>query len=165
MHTITTIGLDIAKSVFHVHGVDAAGEVVIRRQPARLRAREQKLAREDIGIEEQPAPHRDPTGHSSRRRRGDRILAELGDYLDIRGQQTRRPDVYASDRYDASQRLGEEVRASGGAGLLYNSLRRPTGSNVVAHRPRNITDIVQTDHFEIAVSSASRTIEIRKMST
>ncbi len=32
MQTITTIGFDIAKSVFHVHGVDAAGEVVIRRQ-------------------------------------------------------------------------------------------------------------------------------------
>ena len=32
MQTITTIGLDIAKSVFQVHGVDAAGEVVIRHQ-------------------------------------------------------------------------------------------------------------------------------------
>src|ERR1700694_1833690 len=32
MHTILTIGLDIAKSVFQVHGVDAAGQVVIRRQ-------------------------------------------------------------------------------------------------------------------------------------
>lgn len=32
MRTITTIGLDIAKSVFQVHGVDAAGQVVIRRQ-------------------------------------------------------------------------------------------------------------------------------------
>ena len=30
MQTITTIGLDIAKSVFQVHGVDAAGQVVIR---------------------------------------------------------------------------------------------------------------------------------------
>src|SRR6195256_4657406 len=30
----------------------------------------------------------------------------LGDYLDIRGEQTIRPDVYASDRYDASQKLG-----------------------------------------------------------
>ncbi len=27
-----TIGLDIAKSVFQVHGVDAEGEVVVRRQ-------------------------------------------------------------------------------------------------------------------------------------
>jgi hypothetical protein len=32
MQTITTIGFDIAKSVFQVHGVDAAGEVVIRRR-------------------------------------------------------------------------------------------------------------------------------------
>src|SRR5271170_4062262 len=32
MQMITTIGLDIAKSVFQVHGVDAAGEVMIRRQ-------------------------------------------------------------------------------------------------------------------------------------
>jgi transposase len=32
MQAITTIGLDIAKSVFQVHGVDAEGKVVIRRQ-------------------------------------------------------------------------------------------------------------------------------------
>ena len=32
MHTVTTIGLDLAKSVFQVHGIDAAGQVVIRRQ-------------------------------------------------------------------------------------------------------------------------------------
>jgi hypothetical protein len=32
MQTITTIGLDIAKSVFQVHGVNNDGKVVIRRQ-------------------------------------------------------------------------------------------------------------------------------------
>ena len=32
MQTVSTIGLDIAKSVFQVHGVDADGLVVIRRQ-------------------------------------------------------------------------------------------------------------------------------------
>ena len=32
MQTVTTVGLDIAKSVFQVHGVDAAGQVLIRRQ-------------------------------------------------------------------------------------------------------------------------------------
>jgi transposase len=32
MEAITTIGLDIAKSVFQVHGVDAAGNVIVRRQ-------------------------------------------------------------------------------------------------------------------------------------
>ena len=32
MQVVTTVGLDIAKSVFQVHGVDAAGQMVIRRQ-------------------------------------------------------------------------------------------------------------------------------------
>jgi transposase len=32
MQAVTTIGLDIAKSVFQVHGVDAQGMVVVRRQ-------------------------------------------------------------------------------------------------------------------------------------
>jgi transposase len=32
MQTITTIGLDLAKSVFQVHGVDAGGQVIVRRQ-------------------------------------------------------------------------------------------------------------------------------------
>ena len=32
MQRVTTVGLDIAKSVFQVHGVDAAGNVIVRRQ-------------------------------------------------------------------------------------------------------------------------------------
>ncbi len=32
MEQITTIGLDIAKSVFQVHGIDAAGAVVALRR-------------------------------------------------------------------------------------------------------------------------------------
>ena len=32
MQSISTIGLDIAKSVFQVHGVDAVGQVVLRWQ-------------------------------------------------------------------------------------------------------------------------------------
>ena len=35
--TITTIGLDIAKSVFQVHGVDAGGQVIVRWQLKRRR--------------------------------------------------------------------------------------------------------------------------------
>ena len=37
MEKIATIGLDIAKSVFQVHGVDAAGEVVVRKRLSRAR--------------------------------------------------------------------------------------------------------------------------------
>ena len=32
MTEVTTIGVDIAKNVFQVHGIDAGGEIVIRRQ-------------------------------------------------------------------------------------------------------------------------------------
>jgi len=31
MREVSTIGLDLAKNVFQVHGVDAAGETVVRR--------------------------------------------------------------------------------------------------------------------------------------
>ena len=87
----------------------------------------------------------------------------LGEYLDIRGLQATRPDLYSGTSYEASQIFGEEVRAAGGDGLVYDSLRLAGGINVVAHRPRNIADILQTDHFEIAVSAAARTIDVRKL--
>ena len=53
MQAITTIGLDIAKSVFQVHGVDAVGNVVIRRQLKRrsVLAFFEKLPRCLVGIE------------------------------------------------------------------------------------------------------------------
>jgi len=53
MEKITTIGLDIAKSVFQVHGVDAAGEVVVRKRLSRARVIPffAKLPRCLVGIE------------------------------------------------------------------------------------------------------------------
>src|SRR5258705_5544906 len=59
MKTITTIGFDIAKSVFQVHGVDAAGEVVIRRQLKRrsVLAFFQKLPPCLVGIEACASSH------------------------------------------------------------------------------------------------------------
>src|SRR5438309_10517602 len=59
MQSISTIGLDIAKSVFQVHGVDASGQVVVRRQ---LRRRHvltffQKLPRCLVGIEACASSH------------------------------------------------------------------------------------------------------------
>jgi transposase len=53
MQTATTIGLDIAKSVFQVHGIDAEGKAVIRRQLKRryVLAFFQKLPPCMIGIE------------------------------------------------------------------------------------------------------------------
>ncbi|MGO6664368.1 RES family NAD+ phosphorylase [Rhizobium ruizarguesonis] len=87
----------------------------------------------------------------------------FGDYLDIRGEQTLRSDVYDGTSYAASQVLGEEVRSSGGAGILYDSVRLRSGVAIVAHRPRNIQGVVQADHFEITVSATDRRIDVKKL--
>jgi transposase len=59
MQVVTTVGLDIAKSVFQVHGVDAAGQVVIRRQLKRryVLAFFQKLPPCLVGIEACASSH------------------------------------------------------------------------------------------------------------
>jgi transposase len=56
---VTTIGLDIAKSVFQVHGVDANGQVIVRRQIKRryVLAFFQKLAPCLVGIEACASSH------------------------------------------------------------------------------------------------------------
>jgi transposase len=59
MQTVTTIGLDIAKSVFQVHGIDAEGKVLFRRQLRRryVLAFFQKLPSCLVGIEACASSH------------------------------------------------------------------------------------------------------------
>ena len=59
MQSITTIGLDIAKSVFQVHGLDAEDKVIVRRQLKRryVLAFFQKLAPCLVGIEACASSH------------------------------------------------------------------------------------------------------------
>jgi transposase len=56
MQTVSTIGLDIAKSVFQVHGVDTNGVVVVRQQLKRryVRVFFEKLPPCLVGIEALP---------------------------------------------------------------------------------------------------------------
>jgi hypothetical protein len=114
-------------------------------------------------------------GHHLRREAVARSLPELtrvyrsysarlnGVYLDIRGQQAERADIYAPDRYDASQQFGEAIRRAGEAGIIYDSVRRRGGTNIVAHRPTNIRDVTQADHFEVRVRAVDRRIDVRKL--
>ena len=78
MQTISTIGLDIAKSVFQVHGVDANGLVVIRRQLKRryVLAFFEKLPTCLIGIEACASSH-----HWSRQLRAHRLVNNVGQHL------------------------------------------------------------------------------------
>ena len=59
METAVTIGLDLAKSVFQVHGVNAAGEVVIQRRLARAKVLQffAKLPACLVGVEACGAAH------------------------------------------------------------------------------------------------------------
>jgi transposase len=59
MGEVSTIGLDIAKSVFQVHGVDIAGAVVIRKRVSRARVLEYfgELPCCLVGIEACPSAH------------------------------------------------------------------------------------------------------------
>ena len=59
MQGITTIGLDIAKSVFQVHGIDAEGTVIIRCQLKRryVLAFFRKLPPCLVGLEARPSSH------------------------------------------------------------------------------------------------------------
>jgi transposase len=59
MGEVSTIGLDIAKSVFQVHGVDGAGAVVIRKRISRVKVLEYFGALPTclVGIEACPSAH------------------------------------------------------------------------------------------------------------
>ncbi len=59
MGEVRTIGLDIAKSVFQIHGVDAAGEVKIRKRISRGKVLEFFAALPSclVGIEACPSAH------------------------------------------------------------------------------------------------------------
>lgn len=86
-----------------------------------------------------------------------------GDYRDIGGMQAELPGAYDPASYGESQVFGENIRKSGVAGILYESLRHRGGTNVVAYRPTFVQDVVQADHFEIAVEAGVRRIEVRRI--
>ena len=59
MQAVTTVGLDIAKSVFQIHGIDAHGHVLVRRQRKRRRVLSffQRLPPCLVGIEACASSH------------------------------------------------------------------------------------------------------------
>lgn len=86
-----------------------------------------------------------------------------GAYLDLRGQAATRADLYDPGSYVAAQAFGEGLRARGGDGILFDSLRHLGGHNVVGYRPAKVLDVVQTDHYEIAVETAAPGIEAKRL--
>ncbi|EEZ33854.1 RES domain protein [Brucella sp. NF 2653] len=86
-----------------------------------------------------------------------------GSFVDISGEKETMADIYDHTSYAASQRFGEEMRATGENGILFDSLRHEGGINAVAFRPSQILEVTQADHYEITVEASSRRIEARKL--
>jgi hypothetical protein len=81
-----------------------------------------------------------------------------GTYQDIRGMAHTRPELYKADDYTASQAFGEALRASGGDGILYDSVRHVGGANVVALRPKNVRDVAMSTHYEVTAPVSGKVI-------
>ena len=142
MQAVTTVGLDIAKSVFQLHGVDGAGQVVIRRQLKRryVLAFFQKLPPCLIGIEACASSH-----HWSRE------LQALGHAVRLMPPAYVKPYVkrHKNDAVDAEAICEAVTRAN----MRFVATKTPEQqSGLVLHRTRHLFIRQQT-----AVINAIRT--------
>lgn len=64
------------------------------------------------------------------------------DFHDLRGD-ARYPDCLNPNSYGSSQKLAAELLASGSAGIIYPSVRRPDGTCLVCFRPALVTNVRQ----------------------
>ena len=135
MGQITTIGLDIAKSVFQVHGVDAEGMTVLRRRLTRARLLEffRKIDSCRVGIEACAASHHwarelRALGHDVRLMPPSYVKPYAG-----QGPQGSSCDALASARSIASRRCGqkEKSRQHSAAGSCPAQLWRSRTSSAI----------------------------------
>ena len=68
---------------------------------------------------------------------------------DLRGLGEQRPELYdpAPSHYHRSQQFGENLRGLGADGIIYDSVRRAGGINIVLFKPRLAVPVVQGDHY------------------
>lgn len=81
-----------------------------------------------------------------------------GEHLDLSLSVVDAKNLLDPGSHAGSQAFGEAARARGEAGILYRSVRHATGLNIAGFRPSQILDVVQADHYEIAVEAGSQTI-------
>lgn len=93
--------------------------------------------------------------------------AELlgSDYQNICGLRSKHPDIHRGDSYAASQAFGESVRSSSRSGIIFDSVRRVGGTNVLCFIPPNITNVAQADHFRVSVEAKDRKILVNRLAT
>lgn len=84
---------------------------------------------------------------------------------DLRGLRGKMPDVYDPASYQASQKLGRELRNRGSNGIAFESVRRPGGECVAIFRPRLVQNVRQSVHLRYAWdgNSISHVYEMRAL--
>ena len=147
MQTITTIGLDIAKSVFQIHGVGADGQVVIRRQVKRryVLAFFSKLPPCLVGIEACASSH-----HWSRELKALGHTVRLMPPAYVKPISDRRRGIASSRRLGSISKQGDRyLRSLLMAGALaviryariHSTKHRPWLTALLARRPTKIAAI------------------------
>ncbi len=84
-------------------------------------------------------------------------------FHDIRGRRSAMPEIYDPDSYVSSQGLGRALKLSGSNGIVYESVRHPTGECLAVFRPRLIQNLRQGMHLRYMWdgTSISRIYELR----
>lgn len=78
------------------------------------------------------------------------IAADLEAPLhDLRPLRETRPQVYDARHYGAAQDLGRQLREEGSWGVLYHSVRHPTGQCVGVFRPKALKRARQSRHLAL----------------
>jgi RES domain-containing protein len=77
------------------------------------------------------------------------LVSEVdAEVCDIRGPRESHPELYDPESYAASQPFGEAQRRAGANGIVYASVRRPSGTNLVIYRPSLLPPVIEGDHFD-----------------
>ncbi|KFL29918.1 hypothetical protein JP75_17555 [Devosia riboflavina] len=85
-----------------------------------------------------------------------------GAFVDLCGADE--PQLYDRQDYMASQAFGEQQRAAGEDGILYDSLRFAGGIAICAYRPSKVLDVVQAQHLSVTVRTDGPQIAVETLS-
>lgn len=88
------------------------------------------------------------------------ISSPIADLHDLRGLQAARTDLYDPEpaRYAPSQALGEDLRNAGADGILFDSVRRAGGENIVLYKPRLAVPVLQGHHYDYCWNAAGEAL-------
>jgi gas vesicle protein len=165
MQTITTIGLDIAKSVFQVHGVDAEGKVIIRAKMERRMAQiEESVARylQQLDSADRREPSEALKAKTSRLKEKIAKLKEQMQRLEkLRVRMLAAPDQQISLTDPDARSMATSGRGSGVVGYNVQVAVETKHHLIITHEVTNVgTDRSQLAHV---VREAKATLEVENL--